>query len=163
MSPTKTTVDGINMISFNFNGNIYTTDLNRQVMYKKMIGTVQGFAIGQDGQPCYVVNVEDRSHSTNLFPVNKTVDYVPDTIDAIKRDARNVVRYLQVTPVLEEYWGCNGKGQCTCCPVLDFRDKRPYDEYNTTELGHGSKEIACTIAIPLDIIKRVENLNKKER
>lgn len=126
-----------------------------KVQYKGIVGTIQGFAVGNDERSCYVVDCPDLKHRTNLFPIEDTVEYAEDTMQRIMQDAKNVeLSAYNWDNVLEVYWGCNSN--CVKCPVRKTRGKAPYELYPYG--GAWLKSDVCRRAITLDLIERTKKV-----
>lgn len=121
-----------------------------KVQYRNMVGKVQGFAVGNDGQQCYVVDVENRTHRTNLFPIDKAEEYVEDSIERVIDDLKRFVNAN--CGVALSYLKCE---HCNCneCP----HSEKICDVYGTNRPKAYTVD-CCVDAIPYDIVARIKKL-----
>lgn len=121
-----------------------------KVQYRNMVGKIQGFAVGNDGQQCYVVDVENRTHRTNLFPIDKAEEYVEDSIERVIDDLKHFVNARN--DVALDYLKCEYRS-CDECP----HSKKPCDVYDTRRSANYLVD-CCIDAIPYDIVARIKKL-----
>ena len=134
-------------------------DIGSKVSYKGNEGTVQGYAVGNDGQLCFVVDCPQKPHKTNLFPINMSI--VPDNLEKIHQQADELAKPESFYISVGKYWGCST--ECDNCPVVAKLGQTPYQKYNSYDPITSATVIACYRAIFPDIVNRMENMYKKEQ
>ena len=148
--------------SFEIHHTLNDIDIGSEVSYNGNKGTVQGYAVGNDGQLCFVVDCPQKPHKTNLFPINLSV--APDSAAKIHQQADELAKPGSYYESVSKYWGCSIEcDYCESCPVKFKYGKRPYEKYNSYDPITSAIVISCYRAIFPDIVNRVENVYKKEQ
>lgn len=118
-------------------------NIGRTAVYKGERGRIQGIAIGNDNQICYVVEREGVSSDkwkTALFPIDGATFYdTKKIIDAFYYGTSYNGQY--------EYFGCGNCMNCTYCPAT-ICGKTPKDFYGVS---------TCRQAMMLDKLYKVRD------
>lgn len=103
-------------------------NIGRSVVYKGKRGRIQGIAIGNDDQVCYVVERDEPSSDhwkTAMFPIEETAFYDTKKIIDTVYGSYDCNGYY-------EYFGCRSGTNCTYdCPATIY-GQNPIDFYGVS-------------------------------